>query len=159
MTNLEEHILSWQSPSTYQQTPFQQHNWNTALKEQPRLSLTHRNPAWCNADNSCFYNSYPVIFGHSSASCSLYLAAQITLGDAVSLTEPERKAEDSLKLLVSSFLNCSKFTSLTLGMMRTKLAMIKCLESEISGLSGMEVELKTYFLFSKYFFLLKVQSY
>lgn len=123
------------------------------------MSLTHRNPAWCNADNSCFYNSYPVFFVHSSASCCLCLAAQIMLGNAVSLTEPERKAEDSLKLLVSSFLNCSKFTSLTLGTMRTKLAMIKCLESEISGLSGTEVGLKTYSLFSKYLFLLKARSY
>lgn len=43
--------------------------------------------------------------------------------------------------------------------MRTKLAMIKCLESEIDGLSETEVGLKTYILFSKYYFLFGVQTY
>lgn len=42
--------------------------------------------------------------------------------------------------------------------MRTKLAVIKCLESEINGLSGMEIDLKTYILFSKFYFLFGVQT-
>lgn len=37
--------------------------------------------------------------------------------------------------------------------MGTKLAMIKCIESEINGLSGAEVGLKTYILFSKFYSL------
>lgn len=43
--------------------------------------------------------------------------------------------------------------------MRAKLAMIKCLESETNGLSGMKVGLKTYILFSKFYFIFGMQSY
>jgi len=67
------------------------------------------------ADNSYFYTSYPPPFLQGSAACCLWLAAQIILGAAVRLAEPDREAEGTLKLLVSSLLSCAKFTSLTLG--------------------------------------------
>lgn len=70
---------------------------------------------WYSADNSYFYSSHPPPLGQSSAAYRLRLAAQITLGAAGRLAEPDREAEGSLKLLLPSLLSCAKFTSLTLG--------------------------------------------
>lgn len=105
------------SAATYPQwAPFSQHCIaGMSLEDWPRLSLTQRNLMWCSADKSYFYISYPPPFVQSSAACCLWLAAQIALGAAVGLAEPDREAEVSLKLLVSSLLSCAKFTSLTLG--------------------------------------------